>query len=99
MPRPKASQPNYYLHKPTGQAYCRVPDGKGGRRTVYLGVFNSPESKLEHARILAELAVTPGPAARPPLATQSPRDITLNEVYLAFRRHAEGHYRRSDGTP
>lgn len=48
---------------------------------MYLGVFNSPESKLEHARLLAELAVTPvAPLAR--VGTVPNRDITLNEVYL-----------------
>lgn len=98
MPRPKSAQPNYLHHKPTNQAYCRIPDGNGGRKTVYLGVFNSPESKLEHARILAQLAVSPShTSAR--TAPSADCDITLNEVYLAFWQYAEQHFRRTDGTP
>src|SRR4051812_40128726 len=99
MPRPMSAQPSYLHHKPTNQAYCRIPDGSGGRKTVYLGAFNSPESKLEHARILAQLAVAPSPTPRAQVAAAAPGDITLNEVYLAFWRHAERHYRRTDGTP
>ena len=31
MPRPKKSTLSYLHHKPTNQAYVRMPDGKGGR--------------------------------------------------------------------
>lgn len=98
MPRPKSAQPNYLHHKPTDQAYVRIPDGNGGRRTVYLGAFGSSESKLEHARILAQLAVAPVPTSSSQCGSSRTSDITLNEVYLAFRRYAEKHYRRADGT-
>jgi integrase len=62
---------------------------------VYLGPYNSPESRKEYARIVAELAVAPvaGPvSARPPVHT-------LDEVMVAFLRHAAQHYRLPDGTP
>ncbi len=95
---PKSAQPNYLHHKPTGQAYVRLPDGNGGRRAVYLGAFGSPESKLEHARILAQLAVAPVPTPPSRCGPSRTSDITLNEVYLAFRGYAEKHYRRADGT-
>ncbi len=98
MPRPKNPQPNYLHHKPTGQAYCRIPNGNGGRKTVYLGAFNSSESKTEFARILSKLAVAPASVVIAQTGTQRPADITVAEVYLAFWKHAQQHYRREDGT-
>ena len=49
--------------------------------------------------MVAELA-TAAPA-RPPAADRGPPrpDLTVDEVLLAFWRHAEGHYRRADGSP
>src|SRR5947209_15747986 len=99
MPRPKNATLSYLHHKPSGQAYCRVPDGSGGRRTVYLGPFNSPESKAEHARILAGLAAAPCPEAVVPDARGGATNVTVNELLLAFLEHAERHYRRADGSP
>ena len=55
MPRPRNAVPSYAHHKPTDQAYLRLPDGNGGRRLVYLGKYNSPESRSEYARIVAGL--------------------------------------------
>jgi hypothetical protein len=61
---------------------------------VDLGKFDSPESRREYARIVAEL--TTSPAARP-IAPSAP-GAALAEVLLAFLKHAELHYRRADGT-
>ena len=101
MPRRKNPQPTYLEHKPTGQAYCRIPDGNGGRKTVYLGAYNSPESKTEHARILAALAAAASPAAVIQAETnlKGTRDILVSEVYRDFWNHAQQHYRREDGSP
>jgi integrase len=65
---------------------------------VYLGPYNSPESRREYARLVAELAVNPAP---PPLAqSRAGRDgLTVNEVLLAYLGHAERHYRGPDGNP
>ena len=93
MPRPKKSVPTYSHHKPSGQAYVRLPDGAGGRKAVYLGAYNSPESRAEYARLVAELHSAP--ANTPPLPRAG---LTVNEVLLAFLDHAERHYRRPDGT-
>ena len=76
-----------------GQAYVRVPDGAGGRKTVYLGTYDSPASKSAYERVLAEARVSPALAAR------VGGGITLNVVMVAFLRHAASHYRRPDGTP
>jgi integrase len=62
-----------------------------GRRDVYLGAYNSPESKTAYARVLAESAV--GPIAH------RGSDITVDELILAYMKHVEGHYRAAYGTP
>ena len=97
MPRPRKSVPTYSHHVPSGQAYVRVPDGKGGRRIIYLGEFNTPESRGEYARIVAELATAPDTRA----ATGGPAgavNLTVSEVLVRFWDHAQQHYRREDGT-
>jgi hypothetical protein len=37
MSRHRKTVPTYFHHKPTDQAYVRLPDGTGGRRVIYLG--------------------------------------------------------------
>src|SRR5687768_1589282 len=92
MPRRPNPVPTYRLHKQSGQAIVtlRLPGGR--RRDVLLGLYDSPESKAEYERVLTELRAQPGAALPRP-------DVTVNEVLLAFWRHAERHYRRADGTP
>src|SRR5262245_50241986 len=101
MPRPRKSVPASSHHKPTNQAYVRLPDGPGGRRSLSFGGYGSPESRAEYARVVAALVTppagretSPNPAAEPDQA-----DLTVNEILLAFWRHAEQHYRRADGSP
>ena len=95
MPRPRTSIPPYEFHKPTGRAYVRLRQPDGRRKPVYLGKFNSPESRAEYGRIVAELTAAKIPErATPELAS----DASVNEILLAFWRHAERHYRRADGT-
>lgn len=89
------SIPRYRLHKPSGQGVVTVRLADGSRKDIYLGKYNSDESRKEYARVVAELSVTTSPARL--TSTRSP-DITVNEVLLAFYRHAEEHYRRVDGT-
>lgn len=95
MPRSATHVPAYTHHKPTGQALVRVSSG-GTRRTIYLGKYNSPESREAYRRVLAELQ-TVGPAV---VATADRAgERTVNEVLLAFMRHADLHYRLADGQP
>ncbi|WP_439625020.1 hypothetical protein [Gemmata sp.] len=56
MARPKNSVPTYWFHKPSNTARWWV-----GGKWVTLGKFNSPESRAEYARVLAEHAVAPCP--------------------------------------
>jgi integrase len=91
VPRQRSSVPTYRLHKQSGQAVSDFYDPvTGQKRMVSLGRYNSPESKQEHARIVAEVA-----AGRPAGPTAG---LSVNELVLAFLRHADGHYRRPDGT-
>src|SRR5215212_3667224 len=98
MPRRKNTVPAYSHHKPTGQAYVRVPDGAGGRRTVYLGPYESAESRQSYARLVAELAAVPLPPAVPTPAATLGTPLSVNELLLAFWAYADRHYRRADGT-
>jgi hypothetical protein len=81
MARSRASVPTYRIHKPTGQAVVTVRTADGARRDVYLGKSDSPESRTEYARVVAELAASPSATAAPTccLITTSP-----NEVVKAF---------------
>lgn len=91
MPRPRKSIPSYRLHKPSGAAYSDYTDPlTGRRRSVCLGPWDSPRSRAEYARLCDEEAAgRPAPAA----------GLSVAELLLAFLRHAEGHYRRADGSP
>lgn len=94
MPRTRNFIPTYRFHKQSGQAVSDFYDPKTGRkRCVSLGRWESSESRREHARLVAELAVAP--------VTQADGGtvgITVSELLLAFLQHAEQHYRRTDGT-
>jgi hypothetical protein len=87
--------PSYRRHKPSGQAVVTVRDQNGDRRDVYLGAYDSPESRREYARIVAELATNP--TAAPTSASGS--GLTVDQVLLAFWEHAQRHYRGPDGKP
>src|SRR5262245_5536648 len=90
MARPKNTVPTSRLHSPSDTARCWVAG-----RWVTLGKYNSPESRAEYARILAEIAVAPAPTRVAPVRSC---DLTVNELLIGYWRHAEQHYRRADGT-
>jgi integrase len=99
MPRHPNPVPTYRRHKPSGQAVVTVREADGTRKDIYLGVYDSPESRAEYTRVLQELAVAPVPATAPPATGTPPSGLTVNELLLAFWAHAQAHYRRPDGTP
>ena len=76
------------LHKPSGGAVVTLPNRNGGRRDVRLGVYDSPESRQEYYRVLAEWRAAD---FRPPIDLAENR-LTVNEVLLAYLRHAEAEY-------
>src|SRR4051812_9427845 len=85
--------PSYRLHKPTGQAVVRL-DG----HDHYLGRYGTPGSQEAYHRKVAEWVaagvVAPRGEPRGPAL-----HLSVNELLLAFWRHAEGYSRRGDGTP
>jgi integrase len=93
MPRSR-TVPSYRLHKPSGQAVVTVRTATGERRDVYLGDYNSPESRAEYGRLIAEHATAPLPVQH-----AVPERVTVDQLLLLFLEHAEKHYRRADGTP
>jgi integrase len=79
------------LHKQSGQAVVTLPDGLGGRRDVLLGKYDTPESRAEYARVLAEWEV--GGRRLPARSAEgSAPDLTVNELILAYWRWAEAYY-------
>lgn len=93
MARPARHLPKYRHYKPKDLAVVRL-DG----RDVYLGKFNSPDSREKYNRVIAEWLTT---GAAPPPAASTVADQggpTVNEVILAYLRHAMEFYRRPDGT-
>ena len=71
-----------------------LTDGLGGRRDVLLGVYDTPESRVEYSRVIGEWETR----GRRLTADPAPSGLSVNELMLAFLRHAEQHYRRDDGT-
>jgi integrase len=88
--------PSYRLHKPTGQAVVRL-DG----RDCYLGKHGSEASQESYRRLIAEWLTNgrqPLAHSAHPVAVQE-TELSVNELILAYWRHAEQHYRNPDGTP
>ncbi|MFO0953994.1 MAG: tyrosine-type recombinase/integrase [Isosphaeraceae bacterium] len=92
MPRLVHKTPSSRHHKADGRAIVTI-DG----RDFYLGRFGSPETRAEYDRLVAEWLVN---KRRPAEAVDAARcGATIDEVVLAFWRHAELHYRHRDGSP
>jgi integrase len=87
--------PSYRLHKQSGQAVVTLTDGLGGRRDVLLGQHGTPESRAEYVRVLAEWEA----AGRTLLRSRPAGRLSVNELILAYYRHAEAYYRHPDGRP
>jgi integrase len=87
--------PKYRRHKQSGQAIVTLPDGLGSRRDVLLGKYRSKESKAEYERVIGEWLA----AGRRVQQRESPTDLTINELIVAYWRHASEYYRHLDGTP
>ena len=80
MAAPSSRTPQYRLHKPSGQAVVTL-DG----RDIYLGKFGSPASRAEYDPLVGEWLAS---GRRLPAAS----DVTVNELLLAYHRHAQGYY-------
>jgi len=83
-----ARQPVYGFHSTSGNARTTV----NGKR-VYLGTYNSPESKAAFEKIMAEWE-----AAHAERAPTVNVELTVSRLAFLFLQHADKEYRR-DGIP
>ena len=87
--------PTYRHHKPSGQARVRWQG-----REIYLGKFDSPESRQRYAELLTQVVtgVTLDDIQTASRSLKkSPTEgsgLSINELCLLFLKHAERHYRK-----
>jgi len=79
MPKRK---PSYLLHKPSGQARCRI-NGKD----EYLGEYGSPESRERYDDLVAEWFIRNGDVSN--------YTLTVDDLTILYMRHAEQYYRKN----
>jgi integrase len=91
--------PSYRLHKQSGQAIVTLTDPSGRRRDVLLGEFDTPQSRAEYDRVIAEWVAAGRRLVDPQGGSAAAATRSVNEVLAAFWGHAEAHYRHPDGTP
>ena len=84
--------PSYRLHRPSGLAVVRL-DG----RDVYLGKHGTPDSHAAYEQSIAEWLANERQRPTEPCASR-PNGLSVNEVFLAYWRHAERYYLK-DGKP
>ena len=92
MSRRALKVPSYCLHKASGKAVVRL-DG----RDAYLGEYGSPGSHEEYERVIAEWRSGRNGRTVPPSHARRPADpecavLSVNQVILAFWKHAETYY-------
>ena len=78
--------PSCRLHRASGQARTII-DG----HHVYLGKFNSPESRRLYARLLAEMSL-PGHSFTPTTESAPPSSQMVAEVLVKYLDYAEYYY-------
>src|SRR5262249_8359512 len=85
MPVKHSRLPSYRLHKPSGLAVVSI-----GGRDLYLGEFNSPESRAEYDRLMAEWLAT----GRRPIVAESDSwaYLSVNELLVVYLEHADAYY-------
>src|SRR4051794_19491700 len=76
--------PTYRLHRPTNQAVVTL-----NGRDHYLGTYGTEKSRAEYDRLITEWLSN---GRR--FAVGGPDGLTVNEILLAYLRHAEGYYRK-----
>lgn len=80
--------PKYCRHRGRNLAYVRI-----NGQAVYLGRWQSEESRREYDRIVAELL-----SGRGKSAGRENHDLTVAELLDQFRQYAESYYRLPDGS-
>ena len=88
MPRPKKAVPGYSKHSASGQAVAYVK-----RRAVYLGPYNSPESRQRYADLIAGVTSKAADVTKP-VPNES---ISINELCLRYITDRGPKLRTTDG--
>jgi integrase len=84
MTRSQTRVPKSHHHKASGQARVRIEG-----HDHYLGPWGSPEAEAEYRKIVGEYLVS----GQTPHRTDTPAPLlSVNELLLAFLRHAQTHY-------
>ncbi|MEM7203925.1 MAG: site-specific integrase [Planctomycetota bacterium] len=92
--------PSYLRHKASGQAITVVRTGDGGRRQIYLGPYDSPESHRRYREVLARhLDPARDEQGIPGQDEAACRPVTVTELVAQFLAWADAYYRRPDGSP
>lgn len=94
MPRQRQPFPSYQFHKASGQAVIRVYSPHGTPIRLYIGAYDSPESRAEYARICA--ALRPGNVY---VEEKIDPETTVAELVAVYLAHARVYYRTADGKP
>jgi integrase len=98
VPRPKKGAPPAYRRHSGGQACVSVRDKTGRRREILLGVYDSPESKIEYQSILALLRAYRGYYPFADVEQPVPAGgLTVDQVILAWWKDAERRYGAESG--
>ena len=85
--------PTYGHHKATGQARVYV-----GGKNIYLGQYGSEASRIRYGEIVAKVVSGQPIAPFVPKASIPEAALTVNELVLAYIRHATAYYIK-DGKP
>ena len=81
----KAAAPSYLHHKASGQAYTRI-NGK----MVYLGAFNSRESREKWAEIVSDWSAGN--------LDKYGESVSVSRLCAAYVKHSERYYRKNGAT-
>jgi integrase len=87
---PAVRTPSYRLHKPSGQAVVTIAG-----RDRYLGKYDTPESRSEYHRLIAEWHTN---SRRLAPRTPGVVEVTINQVMREYLAFADGYYTK-DGQP
>jgi hypothetical protein len=90
MARPRKDVPSYRLHSPSGMSVVTLTDNvTGERRDVWLGKYNSPDSKTLYDRTIMRWIAS---GRRLESEDGSPDEISNNELVLRYLEQNSSKY-------
>lgn len=99
MGKRRKSSPSYLFHKQTGRGRAVWTDQTGQRHDQLLpGQYESKESRKAFHDLALAVETSPLQQPKPDEDIEAPSS-TVADVLLAYRLHADQHYRGADGKP